>query len=85
MWLFRSINKGARMPSDERQRRLQEICSAGLKQDAARRDEFLRTACEDDAELRREIDTLLACELRLGDFLETPATRPWLCRSNSSA
>lgn len=61
------------MPADERERKVQEICSAALKQDAGGRDEFLRTACGDDADLRREIESLLGCEARMGDFLETLA------------
>src|SRR5580704_10808141 len=61
------------MPADERERRLHEICSAALNQDASGRDEFLRTACGDDPALRQEVESLLGCESHMGDFLETPA------------
>jgi len=37
------------MPDSERERRLDEIYSAALKQDASRRPEFLRQACGEDA------------------------------------
>jgi len=58
------------MPDSERERRLDEIYSAALKQDASRRHEFLRQACGEDTALRQEIESLLGDERELGDFLE---------------
>ena len=61
------------MPDSERERRLDEIYSAALRQDASRRDEFLRAACGGDAALRQVIESLLGDAGKLGDFLEKPA------------
>jgi non-specific serine/threonine protein kinase/serine/threonine-protein kinase len=61
------------MPDSERERRLDEIYSAALKQDASRRPEFLRQACGEDTALRQEIESLLGDERGLGGFLEEPA------------
>ena len=61
------------MPSDDRQRRLEEIYSAALQQDANRQDEFVRQACGEDVDLRCEIESLLGYEDKVGDFLQAPA------------
>jgi len=61
------------MPDSERERRLDEIYSAALKQDASRRPEFLRQACGGDTALRQEVESLLGDERNLGEFLEKPA------------
>ena len=61
------------MPDSERERRLDEIYSAALQQDASRRAEFLSQACGGDTALRQEIESLLGDERKLGDFLEKPA------------
>ena len=61
------------MPKSERDRRLQEICSAALKRDASLRNDFLREACGDDAVLRNEAKSLLEYARKLDGFLETPA------------
>jgi eukaryotic-like serine/threonine-protein kinase len=37
------------------------------------RESFLKIACADDALLRREVDSLLACRSEAGDFIEAPA------------
>ena len=60
------------MPDSERQLRAEELHSAALKRDAGGRDEFLRQACGGDAELRREIESLLGYEQKLDGFLEMP-------------
>ncbi len=61
------------MPDSERERRLEEIYSAALKQDASGREEFLRQACGGDTALRQEIESLLGDERKMGAFLEKPA------------
>jgi len=61
------------MPDSERERRLEEIYSAALKQDESERRKFLPEACGDDTALRQEIESLLGDERKLGDFLEKPA------------
>jgi len=61
------------MPDSERERRLEELHSAALQRDASERDEFLRQACGDDAELRRAVESLLGYEQELDGFLEVPA------------
>jgi non-specific serine/threonine protein kinase/serine/threonine-protein kinase len=45
----------------------------GIADPAARRG-FLDRACGDDAELRREVESLLAAHAQAGDFLEAPPT-----------
>ncbi|MCA1615674.1 MAG: protein kinase [Acidobacteria bacterium] len=61
--------------SDEqtRWRRVKEIFHAAAGLDAAGRGAFLDEACAGDAELRREVESLLAADARGGSFLEAPA------------
>ena len=61
------------MPGSERDRELQEICSAALRRDASLRADFLRQACGDDATLRHEAESLLGYAQKLDGFLEMPA------------
>ena len=63
------------MPESERDRKLQEICSAALQRDASMRTDFIREACGDDAILRHEAESLLGYAQKLDGFLETPALR----------
>jgi serine/threonine protein kinase len=46
------------MPGSELQRRVEELHSAALQLDAAKRDAFLRQACGGDVELRRAVESL---------------------------
>lgn len=57
----------------DRWRRIEDIVDTALELDAGERAAYLDAACEDDAELRREIESLLAGELEVADFIETPA------------
>ena len=62
--------------SDEglRWQRVKEIFHAAAGRDAAGRAAFLAEACAGDAELRREVESLLVADARSGDgFLEAPA------------
>jgi serine/threonine protein kinase len=61
------------MTPEDRERRLDEIYNAALERDAGQRAGFVRGACGEDEELRREVESLLGYEGKAGDFLEKPA------------
>lgn len=46
----------------ERWQRIEQLFEAALELDAAARDKFLAAACAGDASLRREVESLIACE-----------------------
>ena len=60
-------------PAHTRWARVSHICADALDHDHERRAALIERACADDAELRGEVESLLACETAAGDFLETPA------------
>ena len=57
----------------ERWRRLSTILDGALDLPSEARARYLDQACGGDAELRREVEDLLAAEASAGPFLETPA------------
>ena len=57
----------------ERWRRLSTILDGALDLPSEARARYLDLACGGDAELRREVEDLLAAEASAGPFLETPA------------
>jgi eukaryotic-like serine/threonine-protein kinase len=57
----------------QRWQSIERLYHAALELDPAQRDEFLATACEGDAELRREIESLLAERSRAEGFIESAA------------
>src|SRR5262245_31374672 len=58
-------------------RRVKEIFLAAVEiPDAAERDAYLREACSQDEELRRQVDALLGKHAQAGSFLESPALGP---------
>jgi Tol biopolymer transport system component len=57
----------------ERQDRIEQICQAALDLDSGPRAAFLAEACAGDAELRREVESLLAHERSAEQFIEEPA------------
>ena len=57
----------------ERWRQVDAIFQAAIEQAASRRAAFLAEACGGDAELRREVDALLASHEQADSFIETPA------------
>ena len=57
----------------ERWRRLSTILDGALDLPSEARPRYLDEACGDDADLRREVEDLLAAEASAGPFLETPA------------
>jgi serine/threonine protein kinase len=52
---------------------VEELCEAALPLSPGRRAAYLDRACAGDSALRREIESLLACEDRAARFLEVPA------------
>ena len=58
-------------PSDH-WRRVEEVCHAALERTVGERTAFLRGACGDDNDLRREVEKLLAQESAAERFLEAP-------------
>jgi serine/threonine protein kinase/tetratricopeptide (TPR) repeat protein len=60
-------------------RRIKEIFLAAVeKPDPAERDAYLREACGQNEELRRQVDALLGKHAQAGSFLESPAPSPVL-------
>ncbi len=57
----------------ERWQRVKNVFNAALERDRAHRAEFLDNVCRDDAELRVEVESLLASHRSGDDFLERPA------------
>jgi serine/threonine protein kinase len=56
----------------DRWQQVEQICDAALARDASERTAFLEEACEGDAALRAEVESLLACEPATA-FLDAPA------------
>ena len=52
---------------------LKELCNAALELAAHERAAFLDAACDGDARMRAEIESLLAHEETARDFLQQPA------------
>ncbi len=52
--------------------RLEELFHQASELEGSRRDEFLRTACRNDGELRAELDALLASADKTLDTLKRP-------------
>ena len=57
----------------ERWRRAEELYHAALKIDVAQRASFVKEACQGDAELWQEVESLLSYEKSAADFIEMPA------------
>ncbi|MEK7409527.1 MAG: serine/threonine-protein kinase, partial [Acidobacteriota bacterium] len=56
-----------------RWRQIEELFDSAVELEPARRKPFLVAACAYDEELRREVESLLACDERTERFLEFPA------------
>ena len=67
-----SADEGARL-SRERWRQIDSIFDEALDRDPASREDFLEAACEGDAELRREVEALLAADRRAPELFEQGA------------
>jgi hypothetical protein len=59
--------------AEERQQRVNELFYASLERQPETRLSFLELACGDDADLRLQIEQLLAKQEEAGSFLDTPA------------
>ncbi len=59
----------------ERWERVKELFEAARERDEQERSAFLIEACQNDEELRFEVESLLSGERDAGDFLQTPAFR----------
>ncbi|HLM00771.1 MAG TPA: serine/threonine-protein kinase [Pyrinomonadaceae bacterium] len=57
----------------ERWQKIKSLFEAAQELDAKKREKFLETACDGDAELRREVEKLLDSLENAGSFLENPA------------
>jgi eukaryotic-like serine/threonine-protein kinase len=57
----------------ERWERIQKLFHSALEHSRSERTSWLRTACPDDEELRREVESLLAAHETGGNMLENPA------------
>jgi len=57
----------------ERYRQIGELYHAALEVDAAERAAFLARACADDAELRRQVESLINSHEQAADFIAAPA------------
>jgi hypothetical protein len=56
----------------ERWREVDELFGRALERDPAERARFLDAACAADPSLRREVEEMLRCDGRAGEFIETP-------------
>src|SRR5262249_9347053 len=57
----------------ERWKQIEKLYTAALECDARGRDAFLDQACAGDEALRREVESLLACQAEAESFIEAPA------------
>src|SRR5690349_10671392 len=63
------------MVTPDRWQQIKAVLNDALERETALRTAFLDDACQGDDELRREVDSLLASEAEIGDFIETPVFR----------
>jgi len=59
----------------DRWQQVKAVLEDALEQEGAARTAFLAEACQGDDELRQEVESLLASEAEIGDFIETPVFR----------
>jgi TolB-like protein/tetratricopeptide (TPR) repeat protein len=64
------------MTQVDRWQRAKDVFGAALERPLDAREAFLREACGDDVELRREVDSLLAAAQDAGRFLSAPVLSP---------
>ena len=57
----------------ERWQQIEELYHSCLKLEVSQRAAFVEDACQGDESLRREVESLLAREEEVEDFLESPA------------
>jgi serine/threonine protein kinase len=61
--------------NQQRWRQIERLCHDALDREPGARGAFLDEACAGDADLRREVDSLLAQQSAARDFLERPAAQ----------
>ena len=59
----------------ERWQQISQLYQAALDQEVADRSKFISSACADDLELRREVESLLKAHEQAGSFIAEPALR----------
>ena len=59
----------------ERWQQVDKLLEQALEQEADRRAAFLEEACNGDADLRQEVESLLSAHGKAGDFIEAPASQ----------
>jgi hypothetical protein len=59
----------------ERWKKIKEVLDISLRLDPPERPAYLTRACEDDSEMRQEIESLLEAHEASGEWLEKPALR----------
>jgi len=59
----------------ERWQQISQLYQAALDQEAADRSKFISSACADDLELRREVESLIKAHEQAGSFIAEPALR----------
>src|SRR3989442_12290350 len=57
----------------DRWQQVEELYHAALERPAGARADYLRSACDDDDELYREVESLLALQSKAENFIEKPA------------
>jgi serine/threonine protein kinase/tetratricopeptide (TPR) repeat protein len=63
------------MVTPDRWQQIKAVLDEALEREEAARTAFLDAACQGDGELRQEVESLLASEAEIGDFIETPVFR----------
>ena len=63
-------------PTPERWQHIERLYYAARELPPEERDSWLTAACRSDAEMRREVETLLAADERASGFLDTPVLQP---------
>ena len=56
----------------DRWRRVEQLCHSALKIPADQRSAFLKDECQNDEELRQEVESLLSYESSAVEFIENP-------------
>ncbi len=70
-----SLGGSGGMVTPDRWQQIKAVLEDALERQGAERAAFLDLACQGDDELRQEVESLLASEEEIGDFIETPVFR----------
>jgi eukaryotic-like serine/threonine-protein kinase len=57
----------------ERWQQIKQVFNLALEHEPGRRSTFLSQACDSDAELQKEVESLLAAHEKDGSFIDSPA------------